>query len=87
MWGWIGNGILAAGPSRVTIRRKATADIGAPRSLIHEDVSAGFLFALETAQGAKFDAGQRVDGRDPILNSIDVQSAMDEIGLVPAQRT
>jgi hypothetical protein len=28
----------------------------------HEDVSAGFLFALETAQGAKFDAGQRVDG-------------------------
>ena len=23
MWGWIGNDILAAGPSRVTIRRKA----------------------------------------------------------------
>ena len=34
MWGWIPNGILAAGPSRVTIRRKATADIGAPRSLM-----------------------------------------------------
>jgi hypothetical protein len=32
--GWIGNGILAVGPSRVTIRRKATADIGAPRSLM-----------------------------------------------------
>jgi hypothetical protein len=28
----ISNGILAAGPSRVSIRRKATADIGAPRS-------------------------------------------------------
>src|SRR5262249_9663383 len=27
MWGWIPNGILAAGLSRVTIRRKATADI------------------------------------------------------------
>jgi len=53
----------------------------------HEDVSAGFLFALETAQGAKFDAGQWVDGTDPIFNSIDVQSAMDEIDLVPAQRT
>jgi hypothetical protein len=35
MWGWIPNGILAAGPSRVTIRRKATADIGAPRSLMN----------------------------------------------------
>jgi hypothetical protein len=34
MWGWIPNGILAAGPSRVTMRRKATADIGAPRSLM-----------------------------------------------------
>src|SRR5690349_16416159 len=34
MWGWIPNGILAAGPSRVTIRRKATADIGASRSLM-----------------------------------------------------
>src|SRR4029077_2845618 len=34
MWGWIPNGILAAGPSRVTIWRKATADIGAPRSLM-----------------------------------------------------
>src|SRR2546421_3828275 len=34
MCGWIGNGILAAGPSRLTIRRKATADIGAPRSLM-----------------------------------------------------
>ena len=53
----------------------------------HEDVSAGFLFALETAQGAKFDAGQWVDGRDPILESVDVQAAMDEIGLIPAQRT
>jgi hypothetical protein len=32
---------------------------------LHEDgesLSAGFLFALETAQGAKFDAGQRMDG-------------------------
>jgi hypothetical protein len=27
-----------------------------------------------------------VDGRDPILKSIDVQAAMDEIGLLPAQR-
>jgi hypothetical protein len=53
----------------------------------HEDVSAGFLFALETAEGAKFDAGQWVDGRDAILESVDVQAAMDEIGLLPAQRT
>jgi hypothetical protein len=44
------------------------------------------LFALETAQGAKFDAGQWVDGRDPILKSIDVQAAMDQINLLPAQR-
>jgi hypothetical protein len=43
------------------------------------------LFALETAQGAKLDAGQWMDGRDPILKSIDVQAAMDEIGLL-AQR-
>jgi hypothetical protein len=26
MWGWIPNGSLAARPSRVTIRRKATAE-------------------------------------------------------------
>jgi hypothetical protein len=45
------------------------------------------LFALETAQGTKFDAGQWVDGRNPILESIDVQPAMDEIGLIPAKRT
>jgi hypothetical protein len=44
------------------------------------------LFALETAQGAKLDAGQWMDGRHPILKSIDVQAAMDEIGLLPAQR-
>jgi hypothetical protein len=28
----------------------------------HEDISSGLLFALATAQGAKFDAGQWVDG-------------------------
>jgi hypothetical protein len=56
-------------------------------ALAHEDISSGPLFALETAQGAKFDAGEWVDGRDAIFKSIDVQSAMDEIGLVPAQRT
>src|SRR5215472_5796415 len=33
MWGWIPNGILAAGPSRVTIRRKPTADIGTAQSI------------------------------------------------------
>src|SRR4029077_2845617 len=55
-------------------------------ALAHEDISSGFLFALETAQGAKFDAGQWVDGRDPILKSIDVQAAMDKINLLPAQR-
>jgi hypothetical protein len=53
-------------------------------ALAHEDISSGFLFALETAQGAKFNAGQWVHGRDPIFKSIDVQAAMDEIGLVPA---
>jgi hypothetical protein len=56
-------------------------------ALAHEDISSRFLFALETAQGTKFDSGQWVDGRDPILKSIDVQAAMYEIGLVPAQRT
>ena len=56
-------------------------------SLAHEEIPSGFLLALETAQGAKFDAGQGVDGTDPILQSIDVQAAMDEIGLIPAQRT
>jgi hypothetical protein len=57
---------------------------GGPGSaaLAHEDIPSGFLFALETAQGAKLDAGQWMDGRDPILKSIDVQAAMDEIGLL-----
>src|SRR6266404_7109909 len=32
-------------------------------ALAHEDISSGFLFALETAQGAKFDAGQWMDAR------------------------
>jgi len=40
-------------------------------ALAHEDISSGFLFALETAQGAKFYAGQLVDGSDPVLESID----------------
>ena len=53
----------------------------------HEDISAGFLFALETAQGAKFDASQWVDGGEPIFESVDMQPTMDEIGLIPAQRT
>jgi hypothetical protein len=43
------------------------------------------LFALETAQGAKFDAGQRMDGGHPILKPMDVQAAVDEINLLPAQ--
>ena len=30
-------------------------------ALAHEDISSGFLFSLETAQGAKFGAGQWVD--------------------------
>ena len=53
----------------------------------HEDISAGFLVALETPQSAKFDPGQWVDGRDPFFKSVDMQPAMNEIGLVPAQRT
>jgi len=56
-------------------------------ALAHEDISSGPMFALETTQGAEFYAGQWVDGSDPVLESIDVQSAVDEIGLVPAQRT
>jgi len=56
-------------------------------ALAHEDVSSGFLSALETAQGAKFDAGQWMDGRHPILKSMDMQAAMDKINLLPAQRT
>jgi hypothetical protein len=55
-------------------------------ALAHENISSGFLFALETAQGAKFGAGQWMDGRHPILESMDVQAAMDEINLLPAQR-
>jgi hypothetical protein len=55
-------------------------------ALAQEDISSGFLLSLDTAQGAKFDAGQWVDGRDPILKSMDVQAAMDEINLLPAQR-
>jgi hypothetical protein len=54
--------------------------------LAHEDVSSGLLFALETAQGAKFGAGQWVDGGHPVLNPMDVQPAMAEINLFPAQR-
>src|SRR5262249_12569405 len=56
-------------------------------SLAHEDISSGLLFALETAQGAKFDAGQWMDGGHPILKPMDVQAAMDKINLLPAQRT
>jgi hypothetical protein len=51
MWGWIGNGILAAGPSRVTIRRKATADIGARRSLMKQPLNA--LIAAEQALASR----------------------------------
>ena len=58
----ISNRILAAGPSRVSIRRKATADIGAP--LAHEDISSGFLFSLETTQGAQHPAWDHGCGCD-----------------------
>jgi hypothetical protein len=37
------------------------------------------LFALETTQGAKFYAGQWMDGRHPIFKPMDVQAAVDEI--------
>jgi hypothetical protein len=55
-------------------------------ALAHEDISSGFLFALETAQDAKFDAGQWMDGRHPILKSMDVQTTVYQINLLPAQR-
>jgi hypothetical protein len=48
-------------------------------ALAHEDISSGPLFALETTQGAKFYAGQWMDGREPIFKSIDVQAAVDEV--------
>ena len=56
-------------------------------ALAHEDISSGSLFSLETPQGAKFDAGQWMDGRHPILKPMHVQAGMDEINLLPAQRT
>src|SRR6516225_9438754 len=43
-------------------------------ALTYEDISSGFLFALETAQGAKFDAGQWMDGGHPVLKPMDVQA-------------
>jgi len=43
-------------------------------ALAHEDITSEFLFALETAQGAKFDAGQWMDGRDPILKPTPLSS-------------
>jgi hypothetical protein len=55
-------------------------------ALAHEDIPSGFLFALETAQGAKFDAGQWMDRGHPILKAMDVQAGMDQINLLPAQR-
>src|SRR6516164_3548242 len=33
-------------------------------ALAHEDISSGFLLALEAAQGAKFDAGQWMEARE-----------------------
>src|SRR5215469_16007982 len=56
-------------------------------TLAHEDISSGILFALETAQGAKLAAGQWMDRGHPILKAMDVQAGMDEINLLPAQRT
>jgi hypothetical protein len=47
-------------------------------ALAHKDISSGFLFALETAKGAKFDAGQWMDGGHPILKPMDVQAAEAE---------
>src|SRR5215471_12126257 len=85
MWGWIGNGILAAGLSRVSIRRKATADIGAPRSLM-KTYRPGFCVRAGDGAGREVRCRSGVDRRDPILESIDVQAAMDQINLLPAQR-
>ena len=67
-------------PAKGNCRHRSTA-------LAHEDISSGSLFSLETPQGAKFDAGQWMDRGHPILKSMDVQAAMDEINLLPAQRT
>jgi hypothetical protein len=75
-------------PERLESRR--TAKLSAPITVLRGDspVREDCGVSLDaTAQGAKFGAGQWVDGRDPIFKSIDVQAAMDEIGLLPAQRT
>jgi hypothetical protein len=42
-------------------------------------ISSGFLFALETAQGAKFDAGQWMDGRPPMSLGKSVPAAKHTI--------
>src|SRR5262249_37908160 len=39
-------------------------------ALAHEDISSGFLFALETAQGAKLDAGQWMTEGIPFLSRL-----------------
>src|SRR5262249_11083818 len=46
-------------------------------ALAHEDISSGSLVSLETAQGAKFYAGQWMDGPHPIINPMDVQAAVE----------
>src|SRR5262245_52433877 len=84
MWGWIPNGILAAGPSRVTIRRKATADIGASRSLIKTYRPNSCSRWIRRRARSSMPVSGWTEGI-PFL-SIDVQAAMDEWYLHKAQK-
>jgi hypothetical protein len=55
-------------------------------TLAHEHVAAKLLLALEATQGTEFGPPKRLDRRHAILEPRDVQAAMDEIDLFPAQR-
>src|SRR5215468_5405835 len=59
----ISNRILAAGPSRVSIRRKATADIGAPRSPMVLATCVLFFAPAVFAQPAADSLGEPLVGK------------------------
>jgi len=55
-------------------------------ALAHEHVTSRFLLALQTAQGAKLDAGQGMHTRVTVLRPGDVQATVNEVNLLPSKR-
>src|SRR6516164_5054663 len=84
MCGWIGNGILAASPTRWMRRWKPMGLIW-PAALGNEHVGVLRVIASYFTQSPHLVTADRMYAGNPVLDTVNVQAALGELDLLPLQ--